>query len=281
MKVVVPAAGLGTRLLPITNAVAKEMLPILDKPAIQYVLEEAVVAGLHDFVIIAGSSKHSLVRYFDTLPPLSAAKNSVQNERVRQLIALQHEHFMFVPQHEPLGLGHAILCARPIIAESFFCVMLPDDIYLAPQPPIGVLQQIALQHNASVIAVKRVPAAQLNNYGVIAIDRVIESRIFSIASLVEKPKENPPSSFAIVGRYVLSKDIFAILSQMPLEEGRELQLTDAINILVQQGHPVLAVEVEGDRFDVGTPTGLFEAALAFARFDERFSQILKHNELKY
>lgn len=270
MKVIVPAAGLGTRLLPITNAIAKEMLPILDKPAIQYVLEEAVAAQLHHFVIIAGSSKSTLVRYLDTMPPLHAAKTAKQQERVKELIALQGERFIFVPQPEPLGLGHAILCAKTVIAEPFFAVMLPDDLYLSPQPPIGLLQQLALEQNASVIAVQRVPFEQLKNYGVIQPKKQLALGIYEVDRLIEKP-ENPPSSLAIVGRYVLSADIFPMIETLPTMPGKEIQLTDAIDRLCRAGHRVLAVEVPGKRFDVGTPQGLFEAGMAFAQHDERFS----------
>lgn len=261
-KAIIPAAGLGTRFLPATKAVAKEMLPILDKPAIQYIVEEAAASGIANFTIIFNKNKTAIINHFEGSPDLDILLKERGKEKLLQGInkIIRNTEFTYVSQSEPLGLGHAILLARNTIGKEYFGILLPDDVIVSSQPGLAQLIAIASQENASVIAVQEVPIEQTACYGVITIKKQISPVLYQINGLVEKPKASQaPSNLAIIGRYVLSHKIFSSLDAiMPYTQG-ELQLTDGIAHMVKNGEKVFAYKIQGHRYDTGNPLGLLKA----------------------
>ena len=261
-KAIIPAAGLGTRFLPATKAVAKEMLPILDKPAIQYIIEEAVASGITHFTMIFNKDKTAIINHFESSPELDVLLKERGKDKLLQGInkIIRNAEFTYVSQSEPLGLGHAVLLARNTVGKEYFGVLLPDDVIVGSQPGLAQLIAIAKQENASVIAVQEVPIEQTALYGIITIKKQISPVLYQINGLVEKPKASQaPSNLAIVGRYVLSHKIFASLDAiMPYTEG-ELQLTDGIAHMVKNGEKVFAYKIQGHRYDTGNPLGLLKA----------------------
>lgn len=268
-KAIIPAAGLGTRFLPATKAQPKEMLPIVDKPTIQYIVEEAVASGIEDILIVSGRGKRAIEDHFDKsyeLEETLAKRNKFDRlKEVQEIAELANIHY--IRQKEPKGLGHAIWCARKFIGDEPFAVMLGDDIVRTEGVPpcIKQLMTIFEQYQTSVIGVQTVPEEQLPKYGVIKpSDEQPEDGVLSIETLVEKPDQGQaPSSFAIMGRYILTPVIFQILEELPPGAGGEIQLTDAIQIL-NQTEKVLAYEFKGDRYDVGDQFGFIQATLDFA-----------------
>jgi len=266
-KAIIPAAGLGTRFLPATKAQPKEMLPIVDKPTIQYIVEEAVASGIEEIVIIIGRGKRSIEDHFDKSYELEDAllkKNQLSRlEEVQKISNLANIYY--VRQKEAMGLGHAILCAKNFIGDEPFAVLLGDDIVMSETPCLKQLINVFEYCNSSCIAVQEVPEDQVHKYGIIKPKGAnIEPNLFYIDSLIEKPqKEAAPSSYAIMGRYVLRPEIFDILSKLPIGYNNELQLTDAINELNKQ-QAVLAYNFEGSRYDVGDKIGFIKATLDFA-----------------
>jgi UTP--glucose-1-phosphate uridylyltransferase len=266
-KAIIPAAGLGTRFLPATKAQPKEMLPIVDKPTIQYIVEEAVASGIEEIVIIIGRGKRSIEDHFDKSYELEDAllkKNQLDMlEEVQKISNLVNIYY--VRQKEPKGLGHAILCAKSFIGNEPFAILLGDDIVKSETPCLKQIINVFEYCNSSVIAVQSVPDKEIHKYGIIKpIGSDIEPNLFYIDSLVEKPsKEVAPSNYAIMGRYVLRPEIFDILSRLPIVHGKELQLTDAISELNKQ-QAVLAYIFEGNRYDIGDKVGLIKATLDFA-----------------
>lgn len=256
-KVVIPAAGLGTRFLPQTKIIPKEMVPLGNKPAIQYIVEEALDAGIHDFSIIANKDKHAILDHFAPYPALE--KKLAEKGKLHLLDSVkriqEHCTIRALEQPEPLGLGHAVLQAQQTIGNEPFGVILPDDIMLGAAPAIGQLIAIANNYNASVIAVCEVPREKVSSYGIIAIQQELSPSLFQLGDLVEKPSpEKAPSHFGIIGRYVLSPKIFTALKQTPPGAGGEIQLTDAIKYMMHQyDEKVLALKVAGTRYDVGNP----------------------------
>ena len=231
-KAIIPAAGLGTRFLPATKAQPKEMLPIVDKPTIQYIVEEAVASGIEEIVIIIGRGKRSIEDHFDKSYELEDAllkKNQLDMlEEVQKISNLVNIYY--VRQKEPKGLGHAILCAKSFIGNEPFAILLGDDIVMSDTPCLKQIINVFEYCNSSVVAVQSVPDKEIHKYGIIKPKGSdIESNLFYIDSLVEKPsKEEAPSNYAIMGRYVLRPEIFDILARIPIGHGNELQLTDAI-----------------------------------------------------
>ena len=266
-KAIIPAAGLGTRFLPATKAQPKEMLPIVDKPTIQYIVEEAVASGIEEIVIIIGRGKRSIEDHFDKSYELEDAllkKNQLEMlEEVQKISNLVNIYY--VRQKEPKGLGHAILCAKSFIGNEPFAILLGDDIVKSETPCLKQIINVFEYCNSSVIAVQSVPDKEIHKYGIIKPKGSdIEPNLFYIDSLVEKPnKEVAPSNYAIMGRYVLRPEIFDILSRIPIGHGKELQLTDAISELNKQ-QAVLAYIFEGNRYDIGDKIGLIKATLDFA-----------------
>lgn len=263
-KVIIPAAGLGTRFLPATKAMPKEMLPIVDKPAIQYIVEEAIAAGIEDIIIVTGKGKRAIEDHFDNAFELeSNLEKKEKFDLLEKVLEPASVDIHYIRQKEPLGLGHAIWCARKFIGNEPFGVMLGDDIVNSATP---VLKQLIEQHRkigSSVIGVEEVPAENIHKYGV--IDAVpIDANLLQIRSLIEKPsKERAPSNLAIIGRYILTPEIFSYLEEKQIGKGGEIQLTDAIQRL-KADQDIYAYKFEGKRYDVGEQVGFIETTLAFA-----------------
>lgn len=264
-KAIIPAAGLGTRFLPATKAMPKEMLPIVDKPTIQYIIEEAVDSGIEDIIIVTGKGKRAIEDHFDYSPELE--QNLMEKgkydllEQVRKPSHLADIHY--IRQKEPKGLGHAIWSARKFVGDEPFAVLLGDDIVQAEKPCLRQMIEQYERYRSSIIGVKRVPEEEVSRYGIVDGKEIFD-RVYSINHLVEKPKkEEAPSNLAIMGRYILTPRIFEILDTLPPGAGGEIQLTDAISKL-NQSEAVYAYEFEGTRYDVGEKMGFIKTTLEFA-----------------
>ncbi len=268
-KAVFPAAGLGTRFLPATKAQPKEMLPLVDKPTIQYVVEEAVASGLDQIIIVTGRNKRAIEDHFDAAFELEYYLNDRgKMEELAKINTISElASVCYVRQKEPLGLGHAILCARFLVGSEPFAVFLGDDIIGgAPVPCMRQLLDVFARYRHPVIAVERVPRERVQQYGVIAARPVADGagRVWEITDLVEKPRpEEAPSDLAIIGRYVLTPDLFDLLAETAPDGRGEIQLTDGLRRLCRQ-RPMYAVEFEGKRFDTGDKLGFLKATVEFA-----------------
>ena len=273
-KVVFPVAGLGTRFLPATKAVAKEMLPVLDRPLIQYAVDEAVDAGADTLIFVTNRYKHAIADYFDKAYELEAKLEEKGKDELLKLVRGTlpgHVRAVFVTQPEALGLGHAVLCAKPVVGNEPFGVILPDDLIVNDGP--GALRQmadVALADDTGgtgVIAVQEVPRDQTHKYGIVAVDDNGDARASRIRHMVEKPApEEAPSNLAVVGRYVLPGETFKLLEQTQPGAGGEIQLTDALEKLLDR-KPTLAYRFAGRRFDCGNKRGLVQATLHMAMCD--------------
>ena len=271
-KAIIPAAGLGTRFLPATKAMPKEMLPIIDKPTIQYIVEEAIESGIEDIIIVTGKGKRSIEDHFDHAFELE--HSLMEKEKYDLLEKVQHSSKLvdihYIRQKEPKGLGHAVWCARKFIGDEPFAVLLGDDIVVSQKPGLKQLIEQYEQTGSSVIGVQSVPENQTNRYGI--IDPLIqEGRRYKVNSFVEKPKENPPSNLAIMGRYVLTPEIFTFLDNQKIGAGGEVQLTDAIQQL-NQLQEVYAYDFEGTRYDVGEKLGFILTTIDFAMKNEELRE---------
>jgi UTP--glucose-1-phosphate uridylyltransferase len=269
-KAVFPAAGWGTRFLPATKAQPKEMLPLVDKPIIQYAVEEAVAAGIEQVIIVTSSQKRAIEDHFDLsyeLEHLLEEKGDIEMLRqVRHISDLAQ--VAYVRQKEQLGLGHAVLMAKDLIGHEPFAVILPDDVVIGDRPCIGQLIHAYQQTHSSVVAVMEVPHQDTGRYGVIASepsnDPLDHGRLHKVSRLVEKPNpDQAPSNLAIIGRYVLTPKIFDKLEQTQRGAGGEIQLTDAIQALMEE-QQVFAYEFEGTRYDAGTTMGWLKASVELA-----------------
>jgi UTP--glucose-1-phosphate uridylyltransferase len=264
-KAVFPAAGLGTRFLPATKAQPKEMLPLVDKPTIQYVVEEAVESGLDEVILVTGRSKRAIEDHFDAAFELEYyLQDRGKLEELAQIKSISDlATVSYVRQKEPLGLGHAILCARPLVGEQPFGVLLGDDIIVAKVPCLRQLLDVYEAHGGPVVAVMRVPREEIGRYGVIAA-RPLGGNVFEVQDMVEKPPpREAPSDLAIIGRYVLTPDIFPILADTPPDSRGEIQLTNGLRAL-RTRRPIYAVEFEGKRHDTGEKLGFLKAQVEFA-----------------
>lgn len=264
-KAVIPAAGYGTRFLPATKAQPKEMLPVVDKPIIQYVVEEAVEAGIEDILIITGRGKRAIEDHFDRTLELELHLQQQQKDelldRVREIADLVDIHF--VRQKEPLGLGHAILQARRHVGQEPFAVLLGDEIFTGPEPCLSELIRQHEKHGGSIVAVREVPPEHVHRYGIVQAERVAD-RLYRVTDLVEKPEAaEAPSNMAVVGRYIIQPEIFSILANQPPGKNGEIQLTDGLRALLRVS-PVYAYEVEAQRYDVGEKLGYLQATVEFA-----------------
>ena len=266
-KAVFPVAGLGTRFLPATKTVAKEMLPVVDRPLLQYAVDEAIEAGCDTLVFITNRYKHAIADYFDKAyeleHKLERAGKSELLAQIREVLP-PHVRTVFVTQPEALGLGHAVLCAEPVVRDEPFAVLLPDDLIWNKGPGcLKQMVQVANEENASVIAVQDVPRAHTASYGIVATED-FHGRRGRISAMVEKPKPaDAPSTLAVVGRYVLGPGVMRRLRETRAGSGGEIQLTDAIAAELKDS-PVMAYRFEGRRFDCGTRIGLVEATIRFA-----------------
>lgn len=264
-KAIIPAAGLGTRFLPATKAMPKEMLPIVDKPTIQYIIEEAVASGIEDIIIVTGKGKRAIEDHFDHSPELE------QNLRMKGKDELLEEvlkpsrlaDIHYIRQKEPKGLGHAIWSARKFVGDEPFAVLLGDDIVVSEKPALQQMIEQFERYRASIIGVKRVSDAEVHRYGIVDA-KEIAPRVYTIEHMVEKPKQaEAPSNLAIMGRYILTPRIFEILDSLPPGAGGEIQLTDALARL-NAHEAIYAYEFEGTRFDVGEKFGFIQTTIEFA-----------------
>ncbi|HET9852504.1 MAG TPA: UTP--glucose-1-phosphate uridylyltransferase GalU [Candidatus Limnocylindrales bacterium] len=269
-KAVFPAAGWGTRFLPATKAQPKEMLPLVDKPIIQYGVEEAVAAGIEQIIIVTSTHKGAIEDHFDLNLELEhVLEEKGEIEKLRQVRHISNlAQLAYVRQKEQLGLGHAILMAKDLIGHEPFAVLLPDDVVIADRPCIGQLIHAYEQTHSSVVAVMQVPAEEVSRYGIVAAetdDSALDGgRLRKMTAIVEKPKQkDAPSDLAVIGRYVLTPKIFDKLEQTQRGSGGEIQLTDAIEALMDE-QAVYTYEFEGVRYDAGTTMGWLQATVEVA-----------------
>ena len=271
-KAVIPAAGLGTRFLPATKAQPKEMLPIVDKPTLQYIIEEAVASGIEEILIITGRNKKSIEDHFDKSVELEL---ELENKGKTELLEIVQNisnmiNIHYIRQKEPRGLGDAIYCARHFIGDEPFAVMLGDDIVDNKVPCLKQLMDAYDEYRTTILGVQKVAKEDTNKYGIIDA-KFIEDRVYKVKDLVEKPdSDKAPSNIAILGRYIITPEIFEILSDLPPGKGDEIQLTDALKELSKK-EAMYAYNFEGRRYDVGDKLGFLEATVDFA---------LKRDELK-
>lgn len=273
-KAIIPAAGLGTRFLPATKAMPKEMLPIVDKPTIQYIVEEAIQSGIEDIIIVTGKGKRAIEDHFDYAPELES--NLIEKEKFELLEKVRKSsnvEIHYIRQKEPKGLGHAVWCARNFIGEEPFAVLLGDDIVKAEKP---CLKQLIEQYDntaSSIIGVQTVSREETNRYGI--IDPVSRyGRRYEVKGFVEKPSiEKAPSNLAIMGRYVFTPTLFEFLENQEVGSGGEIQLTDAVNNL-NRVQPVFAYDFEGKRYDVGEKLGFIQTTIEFALKEESLREPL-------
>ena len=282
-KAVIPAAGLGTRFLPATKAQPKEMLPIVDKPTIQYIVEEAIKAGIESILIITGRGKRNIEDHFDKSYELESELKRKGNTSMLNMIEdiSQLVNVFYVRQKEAKGLGHAISCARDFVGNEPFAVLLGDDVVVSQKPAIGQLMEVYEQRGASVLGVQRVDSAVVDKYGIIDPSNGIGGgRLHGVKDLVEKPHiDEAPSNLAILGRYIITPEIFDILKVQQPGKGGEIQLTDALNTLMEK-QEMYAYEFEGKRYDVGDKLGFLKATveIALSRDDlsHQFGEYLKN-----
>jgi len=262
-KAVLPVAGLGSRFLPVTKASPKEMLPIVDKPLIQYAVEEAAAAGITEMIFVTGRNKRAIEDHFDKAyeleTELERKGKDVLLDMVRSVLP-EGCRCIYIRQSEPLGLGHAVLCAQPAIGDAPFAVVLADDLMDSQPPAMARMAQVFEREGASLLGVEEVPRDQTQSYGIVTIDRM-DGDLARIRSIVEKPKPaDAPSNLAVIGRYVLTPRIFDLLAEVVPGAGGEIQLTDAISALLVHER-VLAVRLPGRRFDCGSKLGYLQATV--------------------
>ncbi len=275
-KAIIPAAGFGTRFLPVTKSVAKEMLPIIDKPTIQYIVEECVAAGITDILIIVSGYKSSIIDYFDYFYELeeklrenNKMKEYEEIRKIADMVKIQ-----FVRQKEQLGLGHAVLCAKTFVGNDPFAVLLGDDIVINNDKQSPAIQQCMdayYKTGNAVVGVQEVPQEEVNKYGILKVQESISDGLFKVADFIEKPAvKDAPSRYAILGRYVFTPEIFNYLEKTPVGKGGEIQLTDAMAAM-NKDHPIYGCVFSGRRYDCGSKKGYLEAVI---------DEALKRDDLK-
>jgi UTP--glucose-1-phosphate uridylyltransferase len=274
-KCLFPAAGLGTRFLPVTKEIAKEMLPLVDRPVISYGVEEAIESGCRDIIMITGRTKRSIEDYFDSSFELESILRDRGRmdlyEKIRSISEMAN--ILYVRQREPLGLGHAVLCGEPFCRDGYFGVILPDDVFISD---VAVLRQLVEAHRrlgGTVVALEEVPRGDVSRYGIVK-SKVESDGVHRILDMVEKPSvANAPGTFAIMGRYILSPAIFPLLSRKQAGAGGEIQLTDAMRCLLEE-EPVWGVVYQGRRFDCGTQKGWLAANIQLALEDAELRPVV-------
>ncbi|MBR5506436.1 MAG: UTP--glucose-1-phosphate uridylyltransferase GalU [Clostridia bacterium] len=263
-KAVIPAAGLGTRFLPATKAVPKEMVPIVDKPTLQYIVEEAVASGIEDILIITGRTKRAVEDHFDKSYELETELEKSGKldylEEIQKISSLANIHY--VRQKEAKGLGHAILCAKFFASNEPFAVLLGDDVVDAQTPCLKQMIEKYEEYGGTILGVQTVPESETSKYGIIKGNKIAD-RVYDVEDMVEKPKENPPSNVAVLGRYIIEPEVFSYLERTQAGAGGEIQLTDALKAMAKEGD-VYAYDFEGRRYDVGSKQGYLEATVEFA-----------------
>ena len=278
-KAVFPVAGLGTRFLPATKASPKEMLPIVDKPLIQYAVEEAVEAGITDMVFVTGRSKRAIEDHFDKAYELETELEMRGRTKMLELLRSmlpKHVNCIYIRQAEALGLGHAVLCAKPIVGEEPFAVILADDLIDAAPGSLAQMAAVYQQHGTSVIATEQVAPAETSSYGIVDARQTVAPGLLQIQGIVEKPEPDvAPSNMAVVGRYILSPTIFDCLEQVKPGKGGEIQLTDGIAALLTR-EQVLAYQYQGKRYDCGSKLGYMQANVEFALRHPEIGETFSH-----
>ena len=266
-KAVFPAAGLGTRFLPATKAQPKEMLPIVDKPTIQYVMEEAAASGIQDIIVVTGRGKNAIEDHFDRSIELEIMLSRKGRTDLLEVVRRVSElvRVCYVRQKEPLGLGHAVLAARDLVGDEPFAVLLGDDILTDERPALQQMIEVYEKHRCSVMCVKRVPRAEVSRYGVIK-GRRLEEHLYHIMDMVEKPDvKEAPSDLAVIGRYILTPEIFPLLERTAPDRTGEIQLTNALKgLLKTRKQMIYALEFQGDWHDAGTILGFLKTTVEFA-----------------
>ncbi len=272
-KAIIPAAGLGTRFLPATKATPKEMIPIVDKPTIQYIVEEAAAAGIEDILIISGRNKRAIEDHFDKSYEL---EEELHRKGKQELLSCVEEisniaNIHYIRQKEAKGLGHAIYCAKSFIGDEPFAVLLGDDIVDSKKPCIKQLMDVYNEYRTTILGVQKVPLPDVSKYGIVACNQ-IDERVYKVKGLVEKPDvDQSPSNIAILGRYIISPRIFEFLEKATPGKGGEIWLTDALQQLMEC-EAMYAFDFEGDRFDVGDRIGFLKATVEFALKREDLSK---------
>lgn len=281
-KAVIPAAGLGTRFLPATKACPKEMLPIIDKPTIQYIIEEALASGIEDIIIISGRSKRAIEDHFDSSPELEYNLEKHGKKELLQMVKdIADINIHYIRQREPKGLGHAILCAKAFVGNEPFAVLLGDDVvYSDEYPCLKQLIDVYDKTGASVLGCQLVPQEKVSSYGIVDGKVTENPDIYTVNDMVEKPAvDAAPSRMAVLGRYVINPEIFEILEKTEPGKGGEIQLTDALKVLAKQEN-MTALNFQGRRYDVGDKQGFLEATIEYAlrREDlkDKFVEYLKN-----
>jgi len=278
-KAVIPAAGLGTRFLPATKAQPKEMLPLVDKPSIQYVIEEAVASGIDDILIITGRGKRAIEDHFDR--NLELEETLREKEKIDELALMEEINSLadihYIRQKKALGLGHAISCARKHVGDEPFAVLLGDDIVHSKTPCTKQIMDLYVKYQSPVISVEKVPKNLISSYGVVDVEGEAEDGVYLIKDLVEKPKpEKAPSDLGIIGRYVLTPEIFDALDHTKPGSGGEIQLTDALKIL-NKSQKMFACDFEGVRYDLGNKLEYMKASIEHALMrDDMRQDLLKY-----
>ncbi|HKC31311.1 MAG TPA: UTP--glucose-1-phosphate uridylyltransferase GalU [Burkholderiales bacterium] len=264
-KAVFPVAGLGSRFLPVTKASPKEMLPIVDKPLIQYAVEEAAAAGITEMIFVTGRNKRAIEDHFDKAYELETELERKRKDGLLDMVRSvlpEGVRCIYIRQSEPLGLGHAVLCAQPVVGDDAFAVILADDLMDSQPPAMARMAQVFSREDASLLGVEEVPRDQTQSYGIVTVERM-DGDIARIHSIVEKPKPaEAPSTLAVIGRYVLTPRIFELLGELTPGAGGEIQLTDAIAQLLSHER-VLAVRLPGRRFDCGSKLGYLQATVEY------------------
>lgn len=279
-KAIIPAAGLGTRFLPATKAQPKEMLPIVDKPTIQYIVEEAVASGIEDIIIVTGRTKKSIEDHFDKSAELEMELEKHGKEELLEIARSVSDiaNIYYIRQKEPKGLGHAILTARTFVGDEPFAVLLGDDVIASEEPCLKQMMDMYEEYNSSILGVQTVAETEVSKYGIVD-GKQIANRMYTVNDMVEKPKVGEaPSNVAVLGRYIITPNIFKYLEKQEIGAGGEIQLTDALCKLAKE-EPMYAYDFIGRRYDVGSKMGFLQATVEFAleREDlkEEFGQYLK------
>jgi len=277
-KIIFPAAGMGTRFLPATKATPKEMLTVVDKPMIQYGVEEALASGMDDIIMITGRGKRAIEDHFDISAELEASLHAAGKDELYQNVShvARMASIAYVRQKEALGLGHAVLCGAPWVGDECFGVSLADELMISNVPVMKQLRDAHEKTGFSVVALARVPGSDVSKYGIVDVKKE-EDGVFQLRGMVEKPQEaDAPSNLAMIGRYVFTPRLFDFLEQGKVGVGGELQLTDAMNELAKV-EPVYGVVVDAERFDAGNPLGFLIANLTLGLRHEKYGELLKQH----
>ena len=282
-KAIFPVAGLGTRFLPATKSVPKEIMTLVDRPLIQYAIDEARAAGIKEFIFVTSRGKGALEDYFDHAPELEASLRAKGKEELLEVLEstnMESGAIAYIRQHKPMGLGHAVWCARRLIGDEPFAVMLPDDVISAEKPCLQQMVEAHEETGGCMVAAMEVTPDKVSSYGVLDIEEEKPGGLLKVRGMVEKPDvKDAPSTSAVIGRYILTPDVMNNLSSVKCGSGGEIQLTDAIALEVEKNRPVHGLRFQGQRFDCGSKAGFLQATVSFAlareELYEEFSGFLR------